>query len=152
LAAQADKTPPVRVTTAELAGQEWWRTCRTFHPKCQERNVAGRTALQEKLPRTHRQMVGFTAVYMPDASRACSTSNAIPHCSAPFLFVICKTASIYFDMYVVSTPSYGILCVLTFCRRHAHAESRRTGAKEVHVVRSFEEAVDVIVSDAELVV
>ncbi|KAJ7834674.1 hypothetical protein B0H13DRAFT_1913977 [Mycena leptocephala] len=134
LAAQADKTPPVRVTTAELAGQEWWRTCRTFHPKCQERNVAGRTALQEKLPRTHRQMVGFTAVYMPDASRACSTSNAIPHCSAPFLFVICKTASIYFDM------------------RHAHAESRRAGAKEVHVVRSFEEAVDAIVSDAELVV
>ncbi|KAJ6575810.1 hypothetical protein B0H10DRAFT_1963771 [Mycena sp. CBHHK59/15] len=136
LGAHRNTTPPVRVTMAELAGQEWWKMCRTFHPKCQERNAAGHTAPQEIFPRTRRQVVGFTAVYMPDASQACSTSNpmATPRSSAPFLFVICKTASIYFDV------------------RYADAESRRAGAKEVHVMRSFEEAVDAIVSDAELVV
>jgi hypothetical protein len=154
LGAHRNTTPPVRVTMAELAGQEWWKMCRTFHPKCQERNAAGHTALQEIFPRSHRQVVGFTAVYMPDASRACSTSNlmATLRSSAPFLFVICKTASIYFDVYVVSTHPYCTVCVLTFGRQYADAESRRAGAKEVHLVRSFEEAVDAIVSDAELVV
>ncbi|KAJ6579816.1 hypothetical protein B0H10DRAFT_2235569 [Mycena sp. CBHHK59/15] len=124
LGAHRNTTPPVRVTMAELAGQEWWKMCRTFHPKCQERNAAGHTAPQEIFPWTRRQVVGFTAVYMPDASRACSTSNpmATPRSSAPFLFVICKTASIYFDV------------------RYTDTESRRAGAKEVHVLRSFEEA------------
>ncbi|KAJ7912791.1 hypothetical protein B0H13DRAFT_1874502 [Mycena leptocephala] len=60
-------------------------------------------------------------------------SDGIPRSSAPFLFVICKTASIYFDLDMLT-------------------ESRCAGANEVYVVRSFEEAVDAIVSGAELVI
>ncbi|KAJ7734396.1 hypothetical protein B0H14DRAFT_3517162 [Mycena olivaceomarginata] len=118
-------TSIVRLSTAQLASQEWRKTCRASHPQCRMRNVAA--------DQSPRHLVGFTALYR--------TASCLPHLdytsstppSGPvFLFVIPATASIYFDAKV------------------ACAESHRLGTKEIRVVQSFEAAVETITLCAQM--
>ncbi|KAJ7449724.1 hypothetical protein B0H11DRAFT_1928506 [Mycena galericulata] len=106
--------PWQRVSTATEAGYEWWKYCRATHVQCQARN-----AHREHAP----ALIGWRAVYPtpPNLDATVSDIN-----SRPFFFVVRETGSIYFEV------------------RDAHADTRRSGATEVRVVRSLEEAVKTI--------
>ncbi|KAJ7099165.1 hypothetical protein C8R44DRAFT_888618 [Mycena epipterygia] len=67
---------------------------------------------------------------MSTTASSSSLSSPPPTSSARFLFVVRETGSIYFEA------------------KDADEESRRSGAREVRVVRTFEEAVKTLQLDA----
>ncbi|KAJ7828148.1 hypothetical protein B0H14DRAFT_2594813 [Mycena olivaceomarginata] len=165
---------------SDLAGQEWWKFCRSSHWQCQERNAAA--PIDGDLPAPSlstspdRQMVGLIAIYQPTSriprlrrgairyssftssvtsstsaapsqlgsgtsDSTSSVSAAGPSTSAPCFFVIPHNCINFFQCRQI----------LTLIRRQsACAESRRSGAKEVRVVQSFEAAVETIASTFQL--
>ncbi|KAJ7259605.1 hypothetical protein B0H12DRAFT_1070016 [Mycena haematopus] len=161
--ARTDGTHIVRVAKAELAGQEWWKMCRASHPQCQERNASapsvsgpmeGITSIPQ-LPLASRRIVvarpSSTTSSPSVASRTAESSSSggssgsgsggsggsssssnlsipEPSTSSTFFFVIPTISTIFFDA------------------ESACAESRRSGAKLVRVVKSFEAAMESITS------
>ncbi|KAJ7731409.1 hypothetical protein B0H16DRAFT_1469186 [Mycena metata] len=143
---RTDDIPIVRVSTFEQAGQEWAKMCNATHPQCQDlRTRADAAPLTPAIPEAPRvpalpprSVHAVRARLGPSSSSTRSRSSATETSSsssaasstniigagelAPFIFVIPKTATIYFDA------------------QRAHRASRRCGATEVRVVRSFEEA------------
>ncbi|KAJ7748907.1 hypothetical protein B0H16DRAFT_1461412 [Mycena metata] len=116
-AQRTDAIPMVRVSTFEQAGQEWAKICHATHLQCHR---LARSALGSTSAATRSVSIANTET---SSIASTSSSNVADDLSAPFIFVIPKTATLYFDA------------------QKAHQASRRCGATEVRVVRSFEEAV-----------